>query len=54
MTPPQISDRDGFPFRLLSRIPYRPANFCDWRFVVLSELRAKGLVVSHKDELPHD
>ena len=27
----QIADNEGFPFRLLGRVPYRPVDFADWR-----------------------
>lgn len=27
----QIADNEGWPFRLLGRLPYRPVDFADWR-----------------------
>lgn len=38
MTPPQIKDGEGWPFRLLGRVPYRPDNFDDWLDAVNDEL----------------
>jgi hypothetical protein len=35
--PPQIADNEGWPFRLLSRVPYKPDSFADWREGVLAE-----------------
>lgn len=31
MTPPALADGDGFPFKLISFLPYRPDDFSDWR-----------------------
>lgn len=28
---PFLEDGEGFPFRLIGRLPYRPADFDDWR-----------------------
>lgn len=30
MTPPQIKDGEGWPFRLIGRVPYRPDSLEDW------------------------
>lgn len=30
MTPPQLTDGDGWPFRLLGPVPYKPDDFDDW------------------------
>lgn len=30
MTPPQIKDGEGWPFRLIGRVPYRPDSLDDW------------------------
>ncbi len=31
MTPPALTDGNGWPFKLLGRVPYRPDNHDDWR-----------------------
>jgi hypothetical protein len=46
MTPPQLNDREGFPFHMLSRVPYRPDSFKDWREGIMEELVERF----HKDK----
>lgn len=38
MTPPQIKDGEGWPFRLIGRDPYRPDNLEDWLDAINDEL----------------
>ena len=38
MTPPQIKDGEGWPFRLIGRVPYRPDSLEDWLEAVNNEL----------------
>lgn len=38
MTPPQIKDGEGWPFRLVGRVPYRPDSFDDWLDAINDEL----------------
>ena len=38
MTPPQIKDGEGWPFRLIGRVPYRPDSIEDWLEAVNNEL----------------
>lgn len=38
MTPPSLDDGDGWPFKLLCRVPYRPDNHNDWRDGILEGL----------------
>ena len=58
--PPQIADNEGWPFRMLGPVPYRPDSFEDWQGGIL-----EGLISSadeqagvrspfHSPELPHD
>lgn len=35
MTPPQLSEGDGWPFKMLARVPYRPTDQLDWRDGIL-------------------
>lgn len=41
MTPPQITDAEGWPFQMLSPVPYRPDSFDDWRAGILEALGLK-------------
>ena len=38
MTPPQIKDGEGWPFRLIGRVPYRPDSFDDWLDAINDQL----------------
>lgn len=38
MTPPQIEDGEGWPFRLIGRVPYRPDGFEDWLEAINDQL----------------
>lgn len=38
MTPPQIKDGEGWPFRLIGRVPYRPDSLEDWLQAINDEL----------------
>lgn len=38
MTPPSLTDGEGWPFKMLSRVPYRPDNLDDWRDGILRGL----------------
>lgn len=38
MTPPLIEDSDGWPFRLLGRVPYQPTDHEDWRAGIIEGL----------------
>lgn len=36
--PPQLVDGKGFPFKLISKTPYKPVNEQDWRKAQLARL----------------
>ena len=38
MTPPQIKDGEGWPFRLIGRDPYRPDSLEHWLQAINDEL----------------
>ena len=38
MTPPQFKDGEGWPFRMIGRVPYRPDSFDDWLDAINDEL----------------
>jgi hypothetical protein len=38
VTPPQIKDGEGWPFRLIGRVPYHPDSIEDWLEAVNNEL----------------
>lgn len=50
MTPPQISDADGWPFRLVARVPYRPDDYADWREGILDRLNQSEHESYHNGE----
>ena len=54
MTPPQIKDGEGWPFRLLCRVPYRPDNFDDWLDAVNDELFREVDASENLDHSEHE
>lgn len=54
MTPPQIKDGEGWPFRLLGRVPYRPDNFDDWLDAVNDELFREVDASENLDHSEHE
>lgn len=47
MTPPSLTDGEGWPFRLLARVPYRPDDFGDWRKRNLAFCNAHFFPLAH-------
>lgn len=59
MTPPQLCDGEGWPFRLLYRLPNRPDSFHDWQDGIREILGSSasslaGLRLLHAQEVRHD
>lgn len=54
MTPPQIKDGEGWPFRLIGRVPYRPDNFDDWLDAVNDELFREVDASENLDHSEHE
>lgn len=54
MTPPQLTDGDGWPFRLLGPVPYKPDDLDDWLDGCLEWLVNGGGLPFHTEGVAHD
>ena len=54
MTPPQISDGEGWPFRMLGPLPYKPDDLDDWLDGCLEWLLSDAALPFHEEVLIHE
>lgn len=55
MTPPQINDGEGWPFRLLGPIPHKPEDYDEWHEHCLRSLWLNsGAALFHAEGVAHD